>query len=105
MGNALLRLLTKYELEIAEDFSHIIDSSDKRSKMIHKSIPVDPNNVIVTPDLKVYIRQRKWDVIKQKPCTNRMISLYNNQIISWYYSRCLLLALIPRKIESKLRKI
>jgi len=59
MGNALLRLLTKYELEIAEGFSHIMNSSDKSSKIIHKSIPVDPNNVIVTPDLKVYIRQRK----------------------------------------------
>ena len=59
MGNALLRLLTKYELEIAEGFSHIMNSSDKSSKIIHKSIPVDPSNVIVTPDLKVYIRQRK----------------------------------------------
>ena len=59
MGNALLRLLTKYELEIAEGFSHIMNSSDKSSKMIHKSIPVDPDNVIVTPNLKVYIRQRE----------------------------------------------
>ena len=58
MGNALLRLLTKYDLELAEDYSYILNESDKNSKTKHKNIPIDPDNVIVTPDIKVYVKQK-----------------------------------------------
>ena len=62
MGNALLRLLTKYELVLADNDTLSASDSDKSLHTLHKDIPIDPNNVIVTPDIKVYVRQRQNNI-------------------------------------------
>ena len=62
MGNALLRLLTKYELVLADNDTLSASDSDKSLHTLHKDIPIDPNNVIVTPNIKVYVRQRQNNI-------------------------------------------
>ena len=55
MGNALLRLVTKYEL-VAADNSINSEYNSTAKIAHHKDIPVDPNQAIVTPKMKLHIR-------------------------------------------------
>ena len=56
MGNALLRLVTKYELVSADN--NINNKLYPTANIIshHKDIPRDPNQAIVTPKIKIHIR-------------------------------------------------
>ena len=51
MGNALLRLVTKYDLVLADNDIVPTSNSDKSFHTLHQNIPIDPNNVIVTPNI------------------------------------------------------